>query len=230
MPRLTLMTQALDEFDSSSTDFFEKFSARLICPTVTAMSNEIEWAFAPVDGSSNRYHGRRLGDVATWRDLIDGLQHSSACRMALTAALRSRPETQVFWETPALTAAALDDPFEFVVTSAPLDRPADPAPFARYLNQSTTPVVTFTNLGGDATLVVPADLDDGTGHNYLLSFLRTAGDSQLHAFWQAAGAAIDARVDDRPLWVSTSGGGVAWLHLRLDDRPKYYVHAPYRTR
>ena len=90
--------------------------------------------------------------------------------------------------------------------------------------------MTFTNLGGDATLVVPADLDDGTGHNYLLSFLRTAGDSQLHAFWQAAGAAIDARVDDRPLWVSTSGGGVAWLHLRLDDRPKYYVHAPYRTR
>jgi hypothetical protein len=194
------------------------------------MSNEIEWTFEPADGSSNRYHGRRFGDVVTWRGLVDGLQRSTACRVALTTALRTRPEAQVFWETPALTVDALDEPFEFVVSPASLDRPADPAPFARYLDQETAPAVTFTNLGADATLVVPTDLDDGTEHNYLLSFLRTVGDAQLHAFWQAAGAAIEGRVNDRPVWVSTSGGGVAWLHLRLDDRPKYYVHGPYRTR
>ncbi|MFL6237620.1 MAG: DUF6940 family protein [Thermoanaerobaculia bacterium] len=30
---------------------------------------------------------------------------------------------------------------------------------------------------------------------------------------------------------STYGGGagVSWLHVRLDDRPKYYGYGPYRT-
>jgi hypothetical protein len=36
------------------------------------------------------------------------------------------------------------------------------------------------------------------------------------------------RVSAKPVWLSTAGGGVAWLHVRLDDRPKYYAHAPYR--
>ncbi len=32
-----------------------------------------------------------------------------------------------------------------------------------------------------------------------------------------------------PLWLSTAGGGVAWLHVRLDSRPKYYGYSPYKT-
>ena len=32
---------------------------------------------------------------------------------------------------------------------------------------------------------------------------------------------------DAPTWVSTAGGGVAWLHVRLDSAPKYYTHRPY---
>ena len=33
----------------------------------------------------------------------------------------------------------------------------------------------------------------------------------------------------RPLWLSTNGLGVAWLHARIDARPKYYSHRPYRA-
>ena len=32
---------------------------------------------------------------------------------------------------------------------------------------------------------------------------------------------------DMPLWVSTAGLGVSWLHVRLDARPKYYRHDAY---
>jgi hypothetical protein len=32
----------------------------------------------------------------------------------------------------------------------------------------------------------------------------------------------------RPVWLSTAGAGVPWLHLRLDDRPRYYGFAPFR--
>ena len=36
---------------------------------------------------------------------------------------------------------------------------------------------------------------------------------------------VEARIDDRPLWLSTAGDGVAWLHVRLDQRPKYEMIA-----
>ena len=32
-----------------------------------------------------------------------------------------------------------------------------------------------------------------------------------------------------PVWLSTNGDGVSWLHVRTDERPKYYTHGPYRT-
>lgn len=31
------------------------------------------------------------------------------------------------------------------------------------------------------------------------------------------------------VWLSTCGTGVAWLHIRLDSRPKYYTYTPYKN-
>lgn len=33
---------------------------------------------------------------------------------------------------------------------------------------------------------------------------------------------------DYPIWLSTSGLGVYWLHMRLDRRPKYYTYEPFK--
>jgi hypothetical protein len=46
-------------------------------------------------------------------------------------------------------------------------------------------------------------------------------DKSLHAL-------VDVADDANPEWLSTAGAGVSWLHVRLDDRPKYYGYAPYR--
>ena len=42
------------------------------------------------------------------------------------------------------------------------------------------------------------------------------------------GGAVQRRLGTKPVWLSTAGAGVSWLHVRLDDRPKYYGYAPYR--
>ncbi len=42
------------------------------------------------------------------------------------------------------------------------------------------------------------------------------------------GQEMEKRVSDKPVWLSTAGGGVPWLHVRLDNRPKYYSYRPYR--
>jgi len=52
--------------------------------------------------------------------------------------------------------------------------------------------------------------------------------AQQHALIAAVGGALSALVGSSPIWVSTSGLGVHWLHVRLDARPKYYTFAPYR--
>ena len=52
---------------------------------------------------------------------------------------------------------------------------------------------------------------------------RLAPDGQRVAFWAKVGAVYEALVKQgRPVWLSTEGSGVPWLHVRMDSRPKYY--------
>jgi hypothetical protein len=38
--------------------------------------------------------------------------------------------------------------------------------------------------------------------------------------------ALPGWISSQPL--STAGAGVSWLHVRLDDHPKYYSYEPYQ--
>jgi hypothetical protein len=64
----------------------------------------------------------------------------------------------------------------------------------------------------------------------LAAFVRHAPQRQRQALWQTVGEAMARRIGHQPVWLSTAGAGVAWLHVRLDNRPKYYSHGPYRQR
>ena len=90
-------------------------------------------------------------------------------------------------------------------------------------------VSAFANLRGDAMIVVPHPLVAPSAYGHLAAFMRDAPAAQVHALWQRIGLAVQERLNDRPLWLNTAGAGVAWLHVRLDSRPKYYRYAPYRT-
>jgi hypothetical protein len=45
--------------------------------------------------------------------------------------------------------------------------------------------------------------------------------------WRNVGETMQQRITDRPVWLNTAGGGVSWLHVRLDSWPKYYRFRPY---
>jgi hypothetical protein len=103
----------------------------------------------------------------------------------------------------------------------------EPAAFAGHFAPAQV-VAIFANRGGDALLVAPAPQEPPGAYAHLAAFARQAPMSQQHALWQAVGDAVARRLSTVPLWLSTSGLGVAWLHVRLDERPKYYTYAPYR--
>lgn len=108
--------------------------------------------------------------------------------------------------------------------------PPDPDPFAGNFEAAgpKADVAAFENLGGDAFLVAPTPRAAPDVYPHMAAFSRMAPLGQRHAFWQAVGRAMSEHLADRPLWLSTSGLGVAWLHARLDTRPKYYTFDPYR--
>jgi hypothetical protein len=167
---------------------------------------------------------------ATCADVLRAWQDDAAFRALFDALLADAPFTAFRWETPALTAATVTRPFEFVLLDSPdlAGRP-DPKAFAGHFGAApASGVVVFPNLGGDALLVVPCPLAAPSAYGHLAAFVREAPEPQRHALWEAVGAAMTRQLGARPLWLSTAGAGVPWLHVRLDDRPKYYGHAPYR--
>lgn len=86
----------------------------------------------------------------------------------------------------------------------------------------------FPKLGSNATLIVLAPVSpEPSCYTHLGNFLRAAPVGQVDRFWQVVGETMQQRVSASPLWLSTAGMGVSWLHLRLDSRPKYYRHRAY---
>lgn len=173
------------------------------------------------------------GTHATLHQVIEGWRRDSDCRAALATVLADSPFAAVFWEMPAITAATLDRVFECVLVESQALSALTPDPSAFYVPFARVDpgdeVVVFANLGRDAVLVAPRPLGSPESYTHLLAFSRLAAWEQQHAFWRVVGRTIGQRISDRPLWVSTSGLGVPWLHVRLDTWPKYYTFAPYRT-
>ena len=137
-----------------------------------------------------------------------------------------------FWEHPPLSDANIDSGVEFVL----LDSPAlarlspNPEPFRSHFERDREgEIVSFRSLGGDAVLLAPRPSGSPEACVHLAAFVRQAAQSQIESLWRETGRAMRENLSERKLWLSTSGLGVSWLHIRLDSYPKYYQHRPYAT-
>lgn len=172
------------------------------------------------------------GRTLSWREIIAGWRGDGAMCSRFVEALRGAPFAAYFWETPPITAATVDRPFEFVTVSSPVleELRASPRAFAAHLRPGE--IATFPNLAADAVLVSPGTTGRDASYAQLGSFLREAPDAQIRDLWSTVGEALATGLREHPgrlVWVSTSGLGVPWVHVRLDSRPKYYTYAPYRS-
>lgn len=167
----------------------------------------------------------------SYADVIHRWQNDTGFRTFFIDLLVDSPFSAFRWETPPITTATANRPFEFVLLDSPgLASKPDSAAFAEHFNAMVPGgIVDFPNLGGDAIMIVPCPDNPVSEYGHLAAFLRHSRKSQQHSLWELVGAAMQRRLGPKPVWLSTAGGGVAWLHVRLDDRPKYYGYAPYRN-
>jgi hypothetical protein len=139
----------------------------------------------------------------------------------------------MFFEVPPMIPENLQQPFECVLISAPKFKSFSPSTsfFEPYF---TAPALatSFLNLGGDTLLVSPNPLAGRPlkYYTHLGIFMAKAQDDQKRGFWKLVAENYEERIKERkPVWLSTEGSGVYYLHIRLDPRPKYYHHTPYRN-
>lgn len=179
-----------------------------------------------------RYQLIRDGIALTYSDVLALWQQEVKFRSFYTRLLADSPFSAYRWETPALTQSTANNSFEFVLLNCPefCSRPTDAKTYENYFAADDTDrgIVSFTNLGGDATLIVPSPRTERDAYGHLAAFVRRAPTSQLESFWRIIGAAAQSCIGDNPIWLNTAGDGVAWLHVRLDSRPKYYGYSPYK--
>ena len=132
------------------------------------------------------------------------------------------------WETPPVSYSTLNSDHEFFVVRSALHSclSQDWTPFAEhFLGQELAS--SFLNLGGDGTMIVPTPDNSFDGAS-IASFIRTASDNRIIALWALLGDEIASKLNHKPIWLSTAGLGVSWLHIRLDSNPKYYRYSPYK--
>jgi hypothetical protein len=169
--------------------------------------------------------------VMTFADVLHRWQDDAAFRSFFTELLAATAVEAFRWETPPITTSSVGRPFEFVLLDSPgLAAVAEPEAFADYFSVSTTHagVVSFPNLGRDAVLVVPCPIGPPSAYRHLAVFLREAPEQQKHSLWKAVGEQTERSLHQSARWLSTAGAGVSWLHVRIDQQPKYYGYAPYR--
>ncbi len=198
-------------------------------PASDRFSAEVE-ALDRADGL--RYQLSEQGRVLSYAEVLDLWAGDEAFLDFFNALLSGSGYAKYQWETPALSTLSADRPFEFVVLDAPFlpDAP-DQVTFADFFDSRHSPggVVAFPNLGGDALMVVPSPFSGSANYSHLAAFYREAPLVQQRALWQVLGREAKALLSERPIWLSVAGGGVNWLHLRIDSRPKYYRYGPYRA-
>ena len=172
------------------------------------------------------------GGPLTYADVIRLWSDSPEFRAYFNSLLAAAPFAAFRWETPPVTVASRNLPFECVLLDSPgLAGTPDPAAFAEHFRSPDEDgVATFPSLGRDALLIVPRPAAaDPSAYGHLAAFVRSPLAGQQQALWREVGRSVADRLSESPLWLSTAGAGVPWLHVRLDSRPKYYGYAAYRA-
>lgn len=173
--------------------------------------------------------GRQL----TWREVL--YSENNKIIEILISILKSYPRS-FFWELPPVKPSLLDSSlFEMVLINNDSNNDeADNFPFYKQIISSKDTVNMFRNLSGDALLFIPAGKfvrEKSTNYANIYTFLKTAENKEAIDFFSKLFLNLREffeKTSDKYTWISTSGLGVNWLHVRIEHDPKYYKYKPYK--
>lgn len=81
-------------------------------------------------------------------------------------------------------------------------------------------------------LVVPCPLPGFSFNAHIQQFMKNASEDQIVELMSVTGNVLNKVITDNknnPVWLSTHGTDVSWLHVRICLKPLYYITTKYQT-
>jgi hypothetical protein len=164
--------------------------------------------------------GKMYTFSCTWKQFFSGMETENAPLTDFLSILRDQAYSDYFLE---MKPTVLDDSFKFVILDARgalESMKTSPNDFRQYCTGSS--VSSFYNLGKDAILTIPCP-KNSEQYGHLSQFSRSSTlDLQTLLWRRVFSIAKDA---GKPMYISTDGRTVPWLHVRIEDNPKYYKYS-----
>lgn len=197
-------------------------------------------------GQSSLQGGGTVAPVSVmdWTQLLlgDGIS-GTELMWSFVDVLASAPMGAYFFETRGV---GYNDShsvgFEFALVESPYlerfaDGQEDPNTFGDHFEgecKGNEAGCVFFTPSKESVLIAPMKLNGANEKNdvygHLAAFVRRAPRKQIEHYWRLVLKTYVERLqetDPHKVWLSTDGTGVAWLHARLDPRPKYYDYKPF---
>ena len=177
---------------------------------------------------------------STWKTFAEKLEEGSDDFVEeFTNLFNDLNWTGVFFECKPFKASAAGTElveFRLLKTDAFDTKIQDEITYAKYFTDQCKAGIdgaaVFVNIPiGDSTLVSPCPAKH-LNAAHVKVFMKTATSGQRKVLLQNIGKVLLEKIDnggDKGIWLSTSGTGVSWLHVRFDPRAKYYTTQEYRS-
>mmetsp|Transcript_37094 Transcript_37094/g.37770 ORF Transcript_37094/g.37770 Transcript_37094/m.37770 type:complete len:265 (+) Transcript_37094:185-979(+) len=184
------------------------------------------------DSGASVYFSEALNILVSESDL--------SLRSLMTNTFKNIEFDGYFWECPPISYDTLSTvPFQFIIKPTHFlnSVEVDSQSFSEHFNNQNNNFITiFPSLGNDAILLAPKPLSSNkiSIYTHIAIFCKEAPIIQIDTLWkQIANTLLHTNIlkdfPSRKIWMSTSGLGVSWLHVRLDTYPKYYQWNEYRN-
>ena len=178
-------------------------------------------------------------------DLLSDISTSKGAqfRHIFIETIKNFPSIAFFFECISITSSEVNSkPIEFILMESNelAAITVDGIPFHNKFEHldNNQLVISFNNLGGDSTLIVPCPIYINTdskspdqSYAHFAHFIRKGGRIQIDKLLVKIGEELKRILRESPntkKYLSTSGLGVSYLHVRIDNVPKYYQYAPYK--
>ncbi|MCB9295404.1 MAG: hypothetical protein H6559_20115 [Lewinellaceae bacterium] len=182
------------------------------------------------NGFVQKYRLRKNGQLLEYREVLRLWEMDEEFLNFYIKLFKKCGFNSYVWETPPVSTDNIEQPFEFVILNTPKSSSLpDYETYKEYYDLSgpNHGVVSFPNLGHDATLVVPSPYRKDANYCGLPEFFLEAPIKQQQSIWKVVAHQMKLLLNEKPIWLSVAGGGISWLHIRLDSIPKYYRYSKY---
>lgn len=191
--------------------------------------NSYEFIVLEESASSIRIAVKERGTRISHQQFLEILKEDPGFREQYNDYLAGCGFEAFFWENKPVTRQTLDEDYEFNLINSDFlaGCPPNSSTFQSYFRDDKA-VICFPNFGNDAQLIVPCPVKEPSVYTHIGNFVRNADVSQKHEFWKQVGEETLRHIGEEPKWLSTSGLGVFWLHIRIDSYPKYFQTEAYK--